>query len=113
MPTSGGAADKLGNRYEVLWALDQLLRIVDGAARSLTSELLNPHESGGVEFVVTNTDGTIDYWSVKRQTTKAAGWALEQLAAKDDRGRTILSGLLEHVERSRARGCRGVQHPSS
>src|SRR5258708_7890894 len=27
VPTAGGAAYKLGNRYETLWAIDQLLRI--------------------------------------------------------------------------------------
>ncbi|HWM89563.1 MAG TPA: hypothetical protein VN493_02225 [Thermoanaerobaculia bacterium] len=99
MPTSGGTADKLGNRYETLWAIDQLLRIVDGAARWLTSEPLDPDEARGVEFTVSNADGTTDYWSVKRQTTKAAGWTLGRLAAKDERGRTILGDLLEHVER--------------
>lgn len=32
MPASGGAADKFGNRYEALWAMDQLLQILDGTA---------------------------------------------------------------------------------
>jgi len=98
MPASGGATDKLGNRYELLWAIDQLLLIVDGAARYITLEPLDPDESRGVEFVVDRADGTVEYWSVKRQTTKAAGWTLTLLAAKDERGRTILGDLLAHVE---------------
>ncbi len=99
MPVSGGAADKLGNRYEALWAIDQLLRIVNGAAHWLTLEPLDPNEARGIEFVVGCPEGITEYWSVKRQTTKAAGWTLALLASKDDRGRTILSDLLEHVEK--------------
>jgi len=100
MPASGGAADKLGNRYEALWVVDQLLRTIDGGAREITLEPLDPDESRGVEFRVVNTDGTTDYWSIKRQTTKAAGWTVPILTAKDDRGRSILSDLLHHIERS-------------
>ena len=99
MPASGGAADKLGNRYEALWVLDQLLRIVDGAARQLTYEPLDPDESRGIEFAVLKADGTTDYWSVKRQTTRAAGWTLALLADPDDRGRSILGDLMGHLKR--------------
>ena len=42
MPASGGAGDKFGNRYEALWAIDQLLRIVDGVASELTLEPPRP-----------------------------------------------------------------------
>lgn len=99
MPVSGGAADKLGNRYEVLWALDQLLRIVDGALSELTPEPLNVDESRGVEFHCITADTITEYWSVKRQTTKASGWTLRLLAAKDDRGRSILGDLFQHVKK--------------
>ncbi len=102
MPPSGGSSDKLGNRYEALWAIDRLLHIVDGAAHELTLESLDPDESRGIEFVVVKADGTTAYWSVKRQTTKAAGWTLGLLAAKYDRGRSILGDLLRHVERDPA-----------
>jgi hypothetical protein len=98
MPTSGGTADKVGNRYEVLWAIDQLLQIVDGAALQLTLEPLDADESRGVEFFVAAIDGAIDYWSVKRQTTGAAGWTLALLSNKGDRKRSILSDLLQHTE---------------
>jgi len=99
MSVRGGSADKFGNRYEALWAIDQLLRIVDGGARSLTLEPIERDESRGVEFVVADTNGTSEYWSVKRQTIKASGWTVALLATKDERGRTILGDLLEHVER--------------
>src|ERR1039458_9460044 len=99
MPASGGAADKLGNRYEALWAIDQLLRIVDGAAFHLTLEPLDADESRGVEVFVAADDGTSEYWSVKRQTTGVSGWTLSLLTRRDDRGRSILGDLLGHIER--------------
>src|SRR5688572_21609338 len=102
MPIAGGSADKLGNRYEALWAIDQLLRVIDGGATELTLEPLEADESRGIEFRVSTTDGISEYWSIKRQTTKAAGWTLATLAAKDERGRTILGDLLAHVERDGA-----------
>ena len=67
MPTHGGTSDKFGNRYEFLWAVDQLLRILEGKALDFTLEPISPEESKGIEFKVTNADGTVDYWSVKRQ----------------------------------------------
>lgn len=99
MPASGGAADKLGNRYEALWAIDQLLRAIDGAVSELVLQPLDPDESRGIEFLVKSADGAMEYWSVKRQTTEASGWTLRLLTAKDDRGRSILGDLLRHVER--------------
>ena len=100
MPVSGGSADKLGNRYETLWALDQLLRVVDGTALCLTLEPLSIHESKGIEFTVANSDATTEFWSVKRQTTRAQGWTLPALVTKDEHGRTILGDLLAHVQRA-------------
>lgn len=99
MPLAGGSADKLGNRYEALWAIDQLLAVIDGTAATLTLEPIEADESRGIEFIVAFADGTSEYWSVKRQTTKAAGWTLAILNAKDDRGRSVLGDLLAHVER--------------
>jgi len=106
VPASGGAADKFGNWYEALWTIDQLLRIVDRVACRLVLEPLEKAESRGVEFRVTNIDGTTDYWSVKRQTSKAAGWTVALLAAKDETGRSILGDLFTHV--ARAEGNNGV-----
>lgn len=102
MPIPGGTSDKFGNRYEALWAIDQLLRIVEGDSQSLILEPIDPEESRGIEFYVTNLDGTFAYWSVKRQTTKAAGWTMSLLATPDPGGRSILKDLLDHVERDPA-----------
>lgn len=61
-------------------------------------EPLDIDESKGVEFSVATTNGTIDYWSVKRQTTGASGWTIALLTREDDRGRSILTDLLGHIE---------------
>jgi hypothetical protein len=106
MPATGGAADKFGNRYEALWAIDQLLQIVDGDALELTLEPLDADESKGVEFFVVTANDTTDYWSVKRQTAEASGWTLAHLGRKDGRGRSILGDLLGQTERGSTR--RGV-----
>jgi hypothetical protein len=98
VPAPGGTADKLGNRYEGFWAIDQLLRIVSGISASLKLEPLDPDESRGIEFVVREHDGAANFWSVKRQTTKAEGWTLAVLASVDERGRSILGDLIGHVE---------------
>ena len=101
MPTHGGTSDKFGNRYEFLWAVDQLLRILEGKALDFTLEPISSEESKGIEFKVSNADGTVDYWSVKRQTTQA-GWTLALLTATGDSGRSILGDLIGHVRRSEA-----------
>lgn len=100
MPAPGGSADKFGNRYETLWSIDQLLRIVEGRALRLTLEPLEAEKSRGIEFVVGLEGAAEEYWSVKRQTAKASGWTLALVAERDDRGRSVLSDLLAHVERA-------------
>lgn len=100
MPTPGGSADKLGNRYEALWTIDQLLELVDGRALWLELEPIDPDESKGIEFRLEKQNGSIEYWSSKRQTTKAAGWTLNRLTEKNEAGRSILGDLLGHIERS-------------
>jgi hypothetical protein len=99
MPIHGGPSDKLGNRYELLWAFDQLLRVLEGRAIDFMLEPINPEESKRIEFKVTNADGTVDYWSVKRQTIQAV-WTLALLTVKDDRGRSILGDLIGHAQRA-------------
>jgi hypothetical protein len=97
---AGGTADKFGNRYEALWAIDQLIHIVDRTASNLILEPINQDESRGIEFTVATNDGKREFWSVKRQTTKAAGWTVALLARPDENGRSILGDLEAHVQRS-------------
>jgi len=96
MPIHGGTSGKLGDRYEVLWVVDNLLRILDGKACSLTYEPIDSAESMGIEFVSVLTDGTREFWSIKRQTT-ASGWSFNALTSAGSTGRSILGDLLTHV----------------
>ena len=96
MPTRAGASDKAGNRYEYLWTVDHLLRILTDEVVSLTLEPLQQGESDGIEFIVTMQDRTNEYWSIKRQTT-ASGWTLSSLTSPNSTGRSILGDLFKHV----------------
>jgi hypothetical protein len=70
------------------------------AATELVLEPLDPDESRGIEFRVTFPGKASEYWSIKRQTTKAAGWTLALLTTKDEHGRAILADLFAHAERA-------------
>ena len=50
MMLPGGAADKVGNRYETWWTVAELLRMLDGGSRSLRIEVPGIDKA---EFVVT------------------------------------------------------------
>lgn len=100
MPIEAGTADKFGNRYEALWAIDCLLAIADGRALSLTLEPVERDEARGIEFSHALDDGTVEFWSIKRQTTRAMGWTLNLLTDRDERGRSILGDLAGHVDRN-------------
>jgi hypothetical protein len=99
MPTAGGEADKLGNRYEALWAMDSLLSMVDGRAKDFILEPIDENDARGIEFSLTIDDGTVEHWSIKRQTTRAAGWTLNLLTEKDENRRSILADLSGHLNR--------------
>ena len=99
MPAPGGTSDKLGNRYESLWAMDQLLRIVENRATDLVLEPLDEDESQGIEFRVTRTDGTREYWSCKRQVSGLSGWTNAKLCEIGTNGRSILGDLFVHMNR--------------
>jgi hypothetical protein len=38
MPLPGGPTDKLGNRYELWWTVQQLIRMLQGKAESIRIE---------------------------------------------------------------------------
>ncbi|HWP40499.1 MAG TPA: hypothetical protein VNL70_06190, partial [Tepidisphaeraceae bacterium] len=99
MPAKGGAAGKAGDQYESLWTVDAALRVIKGLADHVRYESLDPDESRGVEFILQIEAQHVEFWSVKLQTTTAAGWTLAALVKRDERGRSILGDLLAHVER--------------
>ncbi|RPJ57647.1 MAG: hypothetical protein EHM23_19820 [Acidobacteria bacterium] len=98
MTVSGGASDKLGNRYEAFWSILALLDIVRGEAVELVLEPLQLEESRGIEFYLDRPDGHREYWSVKSQRAGVLGWSLSSLAAPDPKtGRSILGDLMGHI----------------
>ncbi|MCB1739435.1 MAG: hypothetical protein KDK91_03640 [Gammaproteobacteria bacterium] len=99
MPSRGGGAGKAGDQYEYLWVVEAALRVIGGRAEYVIYESLDPDESLGVEFNVQTAAGDVEYWSVKRQTTAAAGWTLATLTKAGKSGRSILTDLVTHVER--------------
>ena len=80
MPRPGGEADKLGNRYESLWAVDALLDLIDGEYVDLVFEPVGD-EAAGVEFFGTNQSGPREYHSIKRQQS-GGNWTISRLKQK-------------------------------
>ena len=92
MPPPGGTADKLGNLYESIWVVDQLLEILQDRFESMVLE--SADEDGlGVEFYLIEQNDRKHFHSVKRQST-GSGWSLANLVRKaKSTGRSILSDL--------------------
>ena len=80
MPLPGGAADKIGNRYEVRWTVYCMLRVLDEDVRAIRLEAVGP-EGDGVEFYLTRLDGSREYHQVKRQRAKGP-WTMSVMASE-------------------------------
>ena len=78
MPLPGGASDKSGNRYELLWTVVNMARVLGGEAASISLEPVGD-DGQGVEFTVAGP-AAIEYHQVKRQRTGRGVWALSELA---------------------------------
>jgi hypothetical protein len=100
MPRAGGESDKLGNRYEGLWTVHNLLDVLAGDAVALEPEAYE--ESKGIEFVKTKRDNSQEFQSVKRQRA-GAGWTLSALTGLDEHGRSVLKDLFEKLEADSSR----------
>ena len=76
MPLPGGPANKLGNRYEQLWTVLQVLRVVRGEA--VTIEIERP----GLDFAefVVRADGVEEHHQAKMSHAKGK-WTLRSLEA--------------------------------
>lgn len=85
MPLPGGAANKLGNRYEGYWTVHQFLRVLSGEAGEIRIE---PPGLDKMEFWL-SVDDTREFHQAKRRHPKGA-WTLARL--RDD-------GLLDAVFR--------------
>ncbi|MGH3319504.1 MAG: NB-ARC domain-containing protein [Streptosporangiaceae bacterium] len=88
----GGAADKLGNRYEDWWTLYRVADVLSGKATRIRLE--QPGEAGiGVEFWIDEPSGR---WHEQVKDAPAGGtWTLQRL---------ITRGVLPSIEGHLARG---------
>lgn len=75
MPLPGGASDKAGNRYELLWTVDRLVDIVLARASSIR---LEPPELDGIEFLYSR-DGAVEFHQVKRGNASEGRWSISRL----------------------------------
>lgn len=94
MPRRGGESDKLGNRYEGVWTVDNLLDVLAGSASSITVEPLG-EDSFGVEFIKELSTGQKEFHSAKRQTTEAT-WTISQLISGN--ANSILGRLFQKLQ---------------
>ncbi len=95
MPRAGGESDKLGNRYEGIWTVDSLLDVLQGEATSLIIEPFGD-DAVGIEFIKALANGTREFHSVKRQTTRT--WSLSELTKIESNGRSKLGDLFRKLE---------------
>jgi hypothetical protein len=76
--STGGRADKLGNRYEGLWLAHQLLHLLAERVAAVQLEALGDDERG-VDVWVTRPDGTRDAQQCKRKNRTAGKWGITEL----------------------------------
>ncbi len=78
MPLLGGASNKAGLEYELLWTAHCLTRVMAGDALSIYLE--PPGEEGiGIEFILINPAYVEEHHQVKRQRTGSGVWSLTTL----------------------------------
>ncbi|MBD1322125.1 hypothetical protein IDF66_21315 [Gordonia hankookensis] len=88
----GGVADKLGNKYELAWAIRHALLCIQDERRSLTLEEIDPELADGSEFTYVNEHGDTSVTQVKRQNNITDHWTIAAL-----RGRGVLAAAARHV----------------
>lgn len=75
MPLPGGASDKAGNRYELLWTATCLVDILLGRSNSIK---LEPPDADGIEFCLEKTDSA-EVHQVKRGNSSKGRWNISDL----------------------------------
>ncbi len=89
---TGGWADKLGNRYEGLWTVKQLLLLLHGRLRSVQLDSVDSDDEG-CDLIVTSLDGSCDAQQCKKNNS-TSNWPITALAK-----RGVLSALRNHLSR--------------
>jgi hypothetical protein len=80
--SSGGRADKLGNRYEGLWVAYNLLRLLWEEVAAVQLEAVGDEEQG-VDVWVTCLDGSRHAYQCKRKNGISGRWSVADLARQD------------------------------
>ncbi len=83
----GGRADKLGNRYEGLWVVRQLLHLLAGDALDVIVEAVGDDERG-VDVWVTRQNRNRDAQQCKRKNRSIGQWTVAELTQQ---------GILQHL----------------
>lgn len=89
----GGVADKLGNKYELAWAIRHALFCMQNEHRSLTLEEIDFQLADGSEFTYIDEHGKISVTQVKRQNNIKDNWTIAAL-----RSNGVLAAAKRHVE---------------
>lgn len=78
-PRPGGETDKLGNKYELAWAIRHALYCILDDRRSLTAEDIDPDVGKGSEFTY-DTGLATEAHQLKRQNGNSNSWTVKALA---------------------------------
>ncbi len=95
MPRAGGEADKVGNRYELLWITRIVLDVLMQTYNWLKVEPVGD-EADGFELEALSKDGNKEFHCLKRQTSERE-WTISLLNNTKSKGRSILSDLLSKL----------------
>ena len=90
-PRPGGEADKLGNRYELAWAVRHALYCITDGDHSLVVEDVDGEIGKGSEFTFT-TGPSIEAHQLKRQNGNSNSWSVRALADLK-----VLESAMAHV----------------
>jgi hypothetical protein len=94
-PRPGGEADKLGNKYELAWAIRHALCCLRDESRSLTVEEVDGDLGKGSEFTYVSSTGT-EVHQLKRQDGNSNYWSIKALAKLK-----IFEAAIAHVRAGR------------
>ena len=91
MPLAGGPADKVGNRYELKWVVNQFIRLLEGELNRLTVEHIGS-EGDRIEFLTQSKEGHEEGHQVKRQQAGKGYWTIADLSREH-----VLEGMQKHA----------------
>ena len=98
IPLPGGEADKVGNRYELIWTVRCMIDIMNERADSMQLDPLGK-EGDGAEFWLQKGEMK-EYHQIKRQHSKQGNWSLADLERE-----RILTRFVEKIQLSENSYC--------